>query len=121
MCQSLTGVFEVRIYPAEYSIPNIKAAATVDDDSDLADSGVVYYKEYEGIDTKKMSRVLNTIDHDAIRKRRNLYTRLYHEAVISCPPGRGLSFTEMLMLLAHYKLIVDRDALVYVLSHTIRV
>ena len=60
-----------------------------------------------------MERALNGIDQASIRKRRNLYIRLYHEAVISCPPGRGLSFTEMLTLLAHYKLIVDREALVY--------
>ena len=42
-----------------------------------------------------------------------IYSRLYHEASIS-HHGRGISFTDMLLLLAHHKLIVDREALVYV-------
>lgn len=67
----------------------------------------------DGIDIGKLNKVLNEIDYAAIRRRRVIYSRLYHEASIS-HHGRGISFTDMLLLLAHHKLIVDREALVYV-------
>lgn len=66
----------------------------------------------DGLDLHGMSNILGTIDYKAIRKRRMIYSRLYHEANISHEYGRGISFTNMLHLLAHHKLIVDRDALV---------
>ena len=61
-----------------------------------------------------MERILNDIDYAEIRKRRTLYCRLFHEACISHEPGKGISFTDMLLLLAHHKLIVDGEALVLV-------
>lgn len=59
----------------------------------------------------QLNKVLNTIDYNAIRKRRALYSRLYHEASVSHQQGKGISFTNMLLMLAHHKLIVDREAL----------
>ncbi|KAF9265047.1 hypothetical protein L218DRAFT_899321 [Marasmius fiardii PR-910] len=95
----LSGVFEVRIYPAEYSIPSILSASK---DSSMED----------GVDISKLNRILSTIDYAAIRKRKTTYSRLYHEACISHQPGKGISFTDMLLLLAHHKLIVDHEALI---------
>ncbi|KAL0565893.1 calcium channel protein [Marasmius crinis-equi] len=95
----LSGVFEARIYPAEYSTPNILAASN---DPSMGD----------GVDVHKLKRILNTIDYAAIRKRKATYSRLYHEASISHQPGKGISFTDMLLLLAHHKLIVDHEALI---------
>jgi hypothetical protein len=69
----------------------------------------------EGVNVNKLLMILDDIDYTAIRKRRMVYSRLYHEASISHQQGRGISFTNMLLLLAHHKLIVDRDALVFVL------
>jgi len=66
----------------------------------------------EGVDLNKLEKVLRDIDYNGIRKRRAVYSRLYHEATISHQQGRGMSFTDMLFLLAHHKLIVDRDALI---------
>ena len=60
----------------------------------------------------KLQANLNGIDRAAIKKRKNLYNHLYHEARISHEPGKGISFTNMLLLLAHHKLIDDREALV---------
>jgi hypothetical protein len=67
-----------------------------------------------GIDLSRLHQVLGGIDYHAVRKRRAVYSRLYHEASISHQQGRGISFTDMLLMLAHHKLIVDRDALVCV-------
>jgi len=65
-------------------------------------------KAIEGINA-----ILDQIDYVSIRNRRNIYIRLHHEATtISHQHGRGISFTDMLVLLAHHKLIVDRDALI---------
>ena len=110
LCQKLSGIFEARIYPVEYSTPNIMA--TSKDTRDYAWSA----KVVDGIDLNKLQKVLDGIDYAAIRRRRNLYSRLYHEASISHQQGRGISFTDMLLLLAHHKLIVDRDALMWVTS-----
>lgn len=69
-------------------------------------------KIVEGLDLNKTEAVLSNLDRAAIKRRKNLYNRLYHEARISAEPGKGISFTNMLLLLAHHKLIVDREALV---------
>ena len=66
----------------------------------------------------KLQANVNVIDRAMIKPRKNLWNRLYHEARISYEIGKGISFTNMLLLLAHHKLIVDQEALVYVLmSH----
>ncbi|KAJ7112947.1 Ion transport protein-domain-containing protein [Mycena epipterygia] len=104
----LSGVFEARIYPAEFSIPNIQAMCKPSTDSQYAWPGRVV----EGVDLAKLDKALKNIDYASIRKRRAVYSRLYHEASISHQHGRGMSFTDMLFLLAHHKLIVDRDALI---------
>lgn len=106
--QKLSGVFEVRLYPIEHSIPNIMAACrSSSPDPELWPPPRISH----GIDLGKLSQVLDRIDFSAARKRRAVYSRLYHEASITHQQGRGISFTGMLMLLAHHKLIVDKEAL----------
>jgi hypothetical protein len=105
--QKLSGVFEVRIYPVQYSRRNILAAARVTNDPSSSRSS----KAFHGVDLNKLNSILDGIDYASIRKRRATYSRLYHEAKIS---GPSISFTDMLLLLAHHKIIVDRDALVCV-------
>lgn len=63
------------------------------------------------VDTRQLQRIISGIDHRMIRERMQTFTRLYHEARLSEEPGRGISFTSMLFLLAHYKLIDDEEAL----------
>ncbi|KAK0201179.1 Ion transport protein-domain-containing protein [Desarmillaria ectypa] len=99
----LSGIFEVRIYPAEYSIRNLMKVSKA--------TGEHYTREVEGIDLVKLSKALDGIDYADVRKRRAVYSRLLHEASVS-HQGVGISFTGMLTLLAHHKLIVDHEALV---------
>ncbi len=99
----MSGVFEVRIYPADYSVYNILAVC-----KDHPDPS----QTKKSVDLAKMGRILDDIDYAEIRKRKAIYCRLFHEASISHEPGLGISFTNMLMLLAHHKLIVDAEALV---------
>jgi hypothetical protein len=105
--QGLTGVFDVKIYPTEFEVHRI-IDETRDDYVDESDS-----KAYV-LDTNRLNATLSKIDHSAVQKRRKLYRRLYHEARACCHPRRGLTFTETLTLLAHYKLIDDRESLAYV-------
>jgi hypothetical protein len=103
----LNGVFEVRIYPVEYNVRNILSVCKDPLDKQAWRSRVV-----EGVDLTKLEQIVDGIDFSEIRKRRALYSRLYHEASISHEHGLGMSFSDMLTLLAHHKLIVDADALV---------
>ncbi|KIK93928.1 hypothetical protein PAXRUDRAFT_828487 [Paxillus rubicundulus Ve08.2h10] len=99
----LSGIFEVRLYPQEYS-----TTAILDTCQDKSRQD----NKTKGVSVRKLNKMLNKIDYSAVRKRRMVYARLYHEASIIYHQGKGISFTEMLLLLAHHKLIVDREALV---------
>ncbi|KAK6992776.1 hypothetical protein R3P38DRAFT_3429453 [Favolaschia claudopus] len=105
----LSGVFEARIYATEFSIPQHPSQIS-------KPSGDSQYTKprriVDGVDLNKLEKVLKEIYYPVIRKRRAIYTRLYHEASSISHQGRGISFTDMLFLLAHHKLIVDRNALV---------
>lgn len=68
----------------------------------------------QGIDLTKLKHALGGINYATVKKQKALYSRLYHEANVTHHSGKGISFTEMLLLLAHYKFIEDRDALVCV-------
>ncbi|KAG6837569.1 hypothetical protein H0H93_006983 [Arthromyces matolae] len=104
----LSGAFEVKIYPSEYNIPNIVKHCQKASHSDMNWSS----RTVAGLDMGKLEGILSGLDYEAIRKRRAIYSRLYHEANLSHKPGLGISFNDMLVLLAHHKLIVDVEALV---------
>jgi hypothetical protein len=69
-------------------------------------------KSSYGVDLRLLDSTLSAVDYEEIRKRRKVFSRLYHEAIIIHQHKGGISFTDMLLLLAHHKLIVDKDALV---------
>lgn len=100
-------MFEVRIYPAEYRISNIVKVC-----KDPAGEEAWSPRVVDGLNLNTLKRVLDGIDYAAVRKRKAVYARLYHEASISHEQGLGISFTDMLTLLAHHKFIVDAEALV---------
>jgi len=100
-------VFEVRIYPAEYRISNI-----VEICKDPLTEQAWSPRVVDGLDLSKLERILDDIDYAEVRKRKAIYSRLYHEASISHEKGLGISFIDMLTLLAHHKLIVDAESLV---------
>ena len=102
-------MFEVRIYPPGLSVTNLLAMSQAGSEEDRSwnTRGAVV----EGIDLYKLNKILDGLDNAKIRKRRTLYARMYNEAMISQEPGKGISFTNMLLMLAHHKLIDDREAL----------
>lgn len=70
------------------------------------------------VDVGKLQQILSHVDYDKVRARRQVFARLYNEARISEEPGRGIGFTAMLLLIAHYKLIEDEEALQSVFRRT---
>lgn len=70
----------------------------------------------DGVSITSLNAQLNSLDLSEIRRRQHRFERIYHEAVIiqEKPQNRakgGISFTDMLTLIAHYKLIDDEQAL----------
>ena len=59
----------------------------------------------------RLNQALAKVDVEELRMRKFRFNRLYHEAVLTQKKGKGMSFTKMLTLLAHYKLIDDAKAL----------
>jgi len=82
---------------------------------DRFDKQAWHSRVVQGVDLSKLDQILDGIDYSEVRKRKLIYSRLFHEASITHEHGLGISFTDMLTLLAHHKLIVDAEALVYVL------
>jgi hypothetical protein len=66
----------------------------------------------DGLDLNNLERILESIDYAEVRRRKAVYIRLYREASISHEHRLGISFMDMMTLLAHHKLIVDAEALV---------
>lgn len=64
-----------------------------------------------GIDIDRLRTALSKLDGDEIKRRRKRFERIYQEACMVETPGKGISFTSLLMILAHYKLIDDEEAL----------
>ncbi|CAD6887851.1 unnamed protein product [Tilletia laevis] len=65
----------------------------------------------EGVDMKKLRQALSALNRSEIRRRKDRFNRLYHDALLQDEDGKGLSFTNMLILLARYKLIDESQSL----------
>lgn len=70
----------------------------------------------DGMNISRLNKQLSTLDYVEIRRRKHRFERIYNEALIlaeqpSNAAKGGIPFSEMLILLAHYKLINDDEAL----------
>ncbi|RIA89873.1 Ion transport protein [Glomus cerebriforme] len=109
--------FQVRIYDNEFLIPNLVKNSNViiksAESEQLWGSGKQkHFLEIEDIDIKKLEQTLSKINSNQIYERRKIYNRLYQEALLTVEKDsngneKGISFTSMLIMLAHYKLTND--------------
>jgi voltage-dependent calcium channel len=120
----LSGVFEVKPFPDQLKIRTLIDASTPSNDltdvskrehSLLVRSDAIGHKPPTVIDVRRLQAQLDAVDTKALKQRKQLYDRLYHEAMIIGDRSKGISFTNMLLLIAHYKLIDDNNALRLVL------
>jgi hypothetical protein len=99
------------LYPREASVPNLIRWSIPDPVDRVAGKLLVVTGVKRAVDVRKVMSQIDQIDRKQVQQRRQLFTRLYNEARISEEPGRGISFTAMLVMLAHHKLIDDEKAL----------
>lgn len=99
--QNLSGVFEVGVYPQQLRLRNLRTVAT---SKALESISTTRNELVEGLDLVELARRLDTVDSKELADRKRLFNRLYHEALL-CETSRGIPFTDMLLLLAHHKLI----------------
>ncbi|KAF3904350.1 hypothetical protein AA313_de0206632 [Arthrobotrys entomopaga] len=98
----LDGVFKMQIYDEPYRVQNILKDCRVDPANDRL--GI-------GVDLKALNRRLSGLPTWRIRRQRHTYARFVEECLVAADKERGISFTTVLLILAHYKLIVDNKSL----------
>lgn len=112
LLSELSGVFEMRIYTYENSVRQIleDVSHEVQPPSRHASIATSAALNTE-IDIKSLNRRLNEIDVLTVRERRRRYNLFYEEVMVSADPDKGISFTTVLMILAHYNIINDSKSL----------
>ncbi|KAG8763613.1 calcium channel protein [Ceratobasidium sp. 423] len=105
----LRGVFEVRLYPETLS-PQALVEATKMNNPLTYRSTITGEEIPVPLNMRRLNSILNGVDYTEVRARRQVYNRLFYEARI-LEEEPGISFTNMLLLLAHHKLIDDSKAL----------
>jgi hypothetical protein len=108
----LSGVFQMRIYPAEDSIGQILEDIR-DDSKSARHMSIATANFYNDIDINKLNQRLAQIDVEQIRERRRRFDIFFGEVLVSADPDRGIAFTDVLLILAHYNIINDSKSLKY--------
>jgi hypothetical protein len=105
----------MRIYDADDSVRSILEDVRSGGDVPARHMSIAGGSQYQaGIDLDKLNRRLATIDVAKVRERRRRFNIFFEEVMVSADPERGISFTTVLMILAHYNIINDSKCLRYV-------
>ncbi|KAF2430502.1 hypothetical protein EJ08DRAFT_235692 [Tothia fuscella] len=105
----LSGVFEMRIYDGDFTIARlIEDCSRPRRESGLPVEGTV---EPHEIDIHKLNARLAELPIREIRRRRARMNKFHEEVLVSSDPDKGIAFTSLLMILAHYKVINDNRSL----------
>lgn len=96
-------IFHMGIYDDEHSVHSILEDCRTDLTSG---PGIV-----DGVDIEALNRRLAQIPIHKIRRQRHIYNLFYEEVVVTADKELGISFTSVLLILAHYKIIDDTKAL----------
>ncbi|KAF2460795.1 Ion transport protein-domain-containing protein [Lineolata rhizophorae] len=108
----LSGIFEMRIYDGDFTVRRLVEDCSVRQrESQLPVEGA---KAPVEVDLKKLRERLRDLPVEEIRRRRTRMNVFYEEVLVSADPDRGINFTALLMILAHYKVINDNKSLRYV-------
>ena len=114
----LSGVFEMRIYDSEDSVRSILEDVRNDsnDTASIRHASIISKSQYQtGIDLAKLNKRLARLDVAKVRERRRRFNIFFEEVMVSADPERGISFTTVLMIMAHYNIINDSKSLRYVM------
>ena len=106
----LSGIFEMRIYPQEYSVGRLVEECRKTSRTSGLPIEESRSSPYD-IDITKLNAALQVLPIAEIRKRRREMRLFYEEVMVSADPDRGIGFNALLMILAHYKVITDSKSL----------
>ncbi|OTA80180.1 hypothetical protein M434DRAFT_38093 [Hypoxylon sp. CO27-5] len=106
----LSGIFEMRIYDAEDSVRQILEDIQ-NDETSMRHSSIATASNLGGVDIHRLNQRLAQIDVQKVRERRRRFNIFYEEVMVSADPIQGISFTTVLMIMAHYKIISDSKSL----------
>ncbi|CAG8488519.1 6193_t:CDS:10 [Ambispora gerdemannii] len=121
----LSGSFDVKIYDDNYQIPTLlKNSLKTEDGSNVGMLGSTSSSKRHGgdtlsshtIDIDRLQKNLTDLNVSKVHERRRIYNCLYQEALLSVEKDskdneKGISFANMLIMLAHYKLVDDDKSL----------
>ncbi|POR35383.1 Calcium-channel protein cch1 [Tolypocladium paradoxum] len=106
----LSGVFQMRIYQPEDSVGQILDDVRSDPQSSRHMS-IATTSACNEIDVDKLNRRLALLDVEKIRERRRRFKIFFGEVLVSADPDKGIAFSDVLMILAHYNIINDSKSL----------
>ena len=99
----------MRIYDGDFTVTRlIEDCSRVERVSGLPVEG---QHEQREIDLAKLNERLAELPVNEIRRRRARMNKFYEEVLVSSDHDRGIAFTSLLMILAHYKVINDNKSL----------
>lgn len=118
----LSGVFEMRIYDHEDSVGSILDHVRNSDDDDNDGGRGRRTKSHSalaapsagpgtGLDLHRLNARIAQIDVQRVRERRRRFNFFCEEVMVSADPDNGISFTTVLMIIAHYNIISDSKSL----------
>ena len=107
----LSGVFEMRIYDADDSVRQILEDVRNEETGARHMSIGTAGGQSTGLDLDSLNERLSHIDVRRVRERRRRFDIFYEEVMVSAEPDRGISFTTVLMIIAHYNVISDSKSL----------
>ncbi|KAI9775641.1 MAG: calcium channel protein [Geoglossum umbratile] len=107
----LSGVFEMRIYDGEFTVGRILEDCRVDQSTVTRRNTDPMPGVVDGVSLTALRRRLSQIPVHEIRRRRKKFNIFFEEVLVSADPDRGISFTSVLMILAHYNVISDSKSL----------
>lgn len=107
----LSGVFEMRIYEAGDSVRQILEDVRNEPPSARHMSIGTTGGQSTGVDLDRLNERLSHIDVERVRARRRRFDIFYEEVMVSAEPDRGIPFTTVLMIIAHYNVISDSKSL----------
>lgn len=106
----LSGVFEMRIYDQNDSVQQILEDVRGEDARSIRHASIVSQNQLStGLDLKKLNDRIAQIDMARVRYRRQRFARFYEEIKTQADPDHGISFTKVLMTLAHYNIITEKS------------
>ncbi|KAI1115137.1 ion transporter [Nemania sp. NC0429] len=107
----LSGVFEMRIYEHEDSVSRILEDVRGVGQGPGRHASIATTSDLSRVDIRKLNERLAEIDIEGVRARRRRYNIFYEEVMVSADPDRGISFTTVLMIMAHWNIISDSKSL----------